>query len=202
MCEHGPVSRTTIIVLVALGAAGAGFALSSVAERLRGDDDGGNTSVAAGPQTAALAWRETYGSTGEQLVFTVESLDVLRAGWRARVGVENDTKVAWELNDPRATLDRSFGLMLFTTGKQEELDELNTSGELPEPRTATSFAPALPAILEPGDSWEGTMSASGSLVAGSWARVVFGTLVAVGNPPEELSDTVVWITDHAYHLEE
>jgi hypothetical protein len=116
--------------------------------------------------------------------------------------VENDTKVAWELNDPRATLDRSFGLMLFTTGKQEELDELNASGELPEPRTATSFAPALPTILEPGDSWEGTMSASGSLVAGSWARVVFGTLVAVGNPPEELSDTVVWITDHAYHLEE
>ncbi len=196
------MSRTTIIVLVALGAAAAGFAVSSVAESLRGDDDEGNTSVAAGPQTAALGWRETYGSPGEQLVFTVESLDVLRAGWRARVGIENDTKVAWELNDPRATLDRSFGLMLFTTGEQEELDELNSSGELPEPRTATRFSPALPTILEPGDSWEGAMSASGSLVAGSWVRVVFGTLVAVGNPPEELSDTVVWITDHAYELEE
>jgi len=196
------VSRTTIIVLVALGAAAAGFALSPVADRLRGDDEEANPSVAAGPQTASLAWRETYGSPGEQLVFTVESLEVLRAGWRARVGVENDTKVAWELDDPRATLDRSFGLMLFTTGKQDELDELNSSGELPEPRTATGFAPALPTILEPGDSWEGTMSASGSLVAGSFARVVFGPLVAVGNPPEDLSDTVIWITDHAYHLEE
>jgi hypothetical protein len=46
------------------------------------------------------------------------------------------------------------------------------------------------------------MSASGALVAGSWARVVFGTLVAVGNPPEGLAETVVWITDCAYRLEE
>jgi hypothetical protein len=26
--------------------------------------------------------------------------------------------------------------------------------------------------------------------------------VAVGNPPEGLAETVVWITDHAYRLEE
>lgn len=202
VCEHGPVSRTTIIILVALGAAVAGFAFSSAAERLRGDDETADASVAAGPQTAELGWRETYGSPGEQLVFTVESLQVLRDGWRARIGIENDTQLGWELDDPRASLDRSFGLMLFTTGKQEEFDELNANGELPEPRTATSFAPDLPAILEPGDSWEGAMSASGALVAGSWARVVFGTLVAVGKPPEELAETVVWITDHAYRLEE
>jgi hypothetical protein len=202
VCEHGPVSRTTIIVLVALGAAVAGFTFSSAAERLRGDDGAADASVAAGPQTAALAWRETYGSPGQQVVFTVESLEILRDGWRARIGVENDTDAAWELNDPRATLDRSFGLMLFTTGEQEELDELNASGDLPEPRIATSFAPTLPSILDPGDSWEGTMSASGALVAGSWARVVFGPLVAVGNPPEGLEESVVWITDHAHHLEE
>ena len=57
-----------------------------------------------------------------------------------------------------------------------------------------------PAILEPGASWEGTMSAEGALVAGSWVRVVFGTLVAAGNPPEELPERIVWITDHAYRL--
>jgi hypothetical protein len=45
------------------------------------------------------------------------------------------------------------------------------------------------------------MSAQGALVAGSWARVVFGTLVAVGKPPEELDEKVIWITDHAYELE-
>ena len=38
-------------------------------------------------------------------------------------------------------------------------------------------------------------------VAGSWARVVFGTLVAVGKPPEGLDEQLIWITDEAYQLE-
>jgi hypothetical protein len=45
------------------------------------------------------------------------------------------------------------------------------------------------------------MSARGSLVAGSWARVVFGTLVAVGKPPEGLEEMLIWITDESYELE-
>ena len=188
-------------MLVALGAAVAGFVFSSAAERLRDDDGTAGASVAASPQKAELDWRETYGAPGEQLVFSVDTLEVLRDGWRARVSIENDTSVAWELDDPNATLDRSFGLMLFSTGDKEELEELNSSGQLPEPRPATAFSPALPAILEPGDTWAGTMSASGALVADSWARVVFGTLVAVGKPPDGISETVVWITDHAYRLE-
>ena len=75
------------------------------------------------------------------------------------------------------------------------------SGTLPAVRAATGYAPDLPPILEPGASWEGEISARGALVAGSWARVVFGTLVAVGKPPEELDEMVVWITDNAYQLE-
>lgn len=196
------MSRTTVIVLVALGAAAVGFAVSSAAERLRDDEPATDASVAAGPQKAELGWRETYGPQGEQLVFSVEWLEVLRAGWRARISVANETSVAYELGDPRATLDRSFGLMLFASGAQEELDELNANGDLPEPRPATRFEPPLPAILEPGASWEGTMSASGALVADSWVRVVFGALVAVGKPADELAESVVWITDHTHQLKE
>jgi hypothetical protein len=55
-------------------------------------------------------------------------------------------------------------------------------------------------ILEPEASWEGEMSANGALVADSWVRVVFGTLIAAGKPPEGLDEVVVWITDHAYRL--
>ena len=194
------MSRTTIIVLVALGAAVAGFAFSSAAGRLRGADAAPDASVAAGPQSADLGWRETFGTGGEQLVFLVEWLEVTRGGWRTRIGIENSSSVPYELNDPRVTLDRSFGLMLFSSGEQNVLDDLNANGELPEPRPATAFAPSLPALLEPGASWEGTMSASGALVAGSWARVVFGTLVAAGKPPDELPERIVWITDHAYRL--
>jgi len=29
---------------------------------------------------------------------------------------------------------------------------------------------------------------------------MFGTLFAVGKPPEDMSDRVVWITDHRYQL--
>jgi hypothetical protein len=178
----------------------ASFAFSSVARTLREDQPDSTTSVAAGTQAAELRWRETYGQAGEQLVFSVESLEVMRSGWRARVSVENRTSVSYEVGDPRATLDRSFGLMLFSTGDPEELEERNANQTLPAIRTATRFAPALPKLLEPGATWEGTISARGSLVAGSWVRVVFGSLISIGNPPEELGDRVVWITDHAYRL--
>ena len=193
------MSRTTIIVLVALGATLAGFALASNAQRLTRSGDAPDASVAAGPQTADLGWRETYGSTGEELVFTVDSLEVTETGWRARIGVENLSSVAWEL-DPAATPDGTFGLRLFKTGDPDELDERNKEGTLPAVRAATLYVPELPTILEPKASWKGEMSASGALVADSWARVVFGTLIAVGKPPDELEEIVVWITDNTYRL--
>jgi len=195
------VSRTTLIVLIALGATFAGFVLASNAQRLSGDDAEVATSVAAGPQTADLDWRETFGSTGEQLVFTVARLDVTESGWNARIGIENDSSVGWELA-PGATPDGSFGLQLFETGDKQELEDRNRNGTLPAVRAATGYSPELPRILEPGASWEGEISARGALVAGSWARVVFGTLVAVGKPPEGLDEMLIWITDNAHQLDE
>jgi hypothetical protein len=194
------VSKTTLIVLIALGATFAGFVLASNAQRLGDDDPEIETSTAAGPQTAALGWREAYGTPGEQLVFTVSRLEVTEAGWSASIGIENDSSVGWELA-PGATPDGSFGLQLFETGDAEELEERNRSGTLPAVRAATGYIPDVPGVLEPGSSWEGEISARGALVAGSFARVVFGTLVAVGKPPDELDEQLVWITDHAYELE-
>jgi hypothetical protein len=194
------VSRTTLIVLIALGATFAGFVLASNAQRLSGDGSEIETSVAAGPQTAELGWRERYGTADEQLIFTVDRISVTETGWNARVGIQNDSSVGWELA-PGATPDGSFGLQLFETGDPEELEERNASRTLPAVRAATGYAPELPAVLEPGRAWEGVISARGPLVAGSWARVVFGTLVAVGKPPDELEELLVWITDHAYELE-
>ncbi len=195
------MSRATIVVLIAIGAAVAGFAFSSGAQRLRGDEPAAETSHAAGPQSATLGWRETYGPAGEKLVFTVESLSVTRAGWRVRLGVENTTSIPYEIGDPNATLDRSFGLMLFSSGEATELRARNQEGTLPAVRPAAAYEPELPLLLRPGDAWEGTMSASGSLVAESWVRVVFGALVAVAKPPEGLDEQVVWITDHSHELE-
>lgn len=193
------MSRTTIIVLIALGATFAGFVLASNARRLSGDDPAAAASVAAGPQTAELDWRETYGEGSEQLVFTVDRIEVTATGWAATIGIENSSSAGWELV-PNATPDGTFGLQLFDTADPEELAERNREGTLPAVRAATRFEPELIPILEPGARWEGRMSARGSLVAGATTRVVFGTLLTVGKPPKELDEKVVWITDHAYTL--
>ncbi len=193
------MSRTTIIVLVGLGATLAGFSLASNASKLRGSEDAPAASVAAGPQKADLDWREVYGPPGEQVIFTVKSLEITETGWRARIGVENASSVAWEL-DPGATPDGTFGLQLFKTGEPDELEDRNKDSTLPAVRAATLYKPELPKILEPKASWEGEMSASGALVANSWARVVFGTLIAVGKPPDELEEILVWITDNTHRL--
>jgi hypothetical protein len=193
------VSKTTTIVLIALGATFAGFVLASNAQRLRGDEPDVQPSVAAGPQSASLGWRETYGVPGEEVVFTVDSIEVTEHGWNARVGIENSSSVGWELA-PGATPEGSFGLQLFETGDKQELEDRNQNGTLPAVRAATRYQPKLPAILEPKASWKGTISAPGALVAGSWARVVFGTLLAVGKPTEGMEDVLVWITDSAYRL--
>jgi len=200
VCEHlRGLSRSSLIVLLALGATFAGFVLASNAQRLRGDDSDITPSVAAGPQTAELDWTEPYGPSGEEVIFSVDTLEVTDTGWKAQIGIDNRTEVGWELA-PGATPEGSFGLQLFETGDSQELDERNRRGTLPAVRAATGYTPELPRILEPGGSWKGTMSAHGALVAGSWARVVFGTLVAVGKPPEGLGEIVIWITDEAYHL--
>lgn len=194
------MSRTSLIVLIALGATFAGFVLASNAQRLSDGEPEAAPSVAAGPQVATLGWRETYGSGGERLVFTVDALEVTATGWSARVGIENASSVGWELA-PSATPDGTFGLQLFPTGDLEELEARNREGTLPAVRAAERYDPELPKILEPKDEWKGRISARGSLVAGASVRVVFGTLVAVGKPPSELSETLVWITDSAYELE-
>ncbi len=193
------MSRTSIVVLVALGATFAGFVLASNAQRLRADEPTPATSSPAGPQVAELDWRETFGSGNERIVFGVESLEVTETGWTARVSIENASSVGWELA-PNATPEGTFGLQLFETSDPQELEDRNRDGTLPAVRAATRYEPELVPVLDPGASWEGEIAARGSLVAGASARVVFGTLVAVGKPPKELSEKVIWITDHSYRL--
>ena len=192
------MSRSTVIVLLALGATFAGFVFASNG-RLRAGESDITATVAAGPQTASLHWTETFGDPGERLVFTVRSIQVTESGWNAQIGVENRTKVGWELA-PGATPEGSFGLQLFETGSKNELDRRNREGTLPAARAATRYVPELPHVLDPDASWEGTISAQGPLVAGSWARVVFGTLIAVGKPPKGFGERFVWITGHAHQL--
>jgi len=183
-----------VFVFVAVGAAIAGFAFSSNARR---DDAGaGSTSgssVAAGEQTAMLGWRETTGEQGEQLVFHVETLEVLRDGWRVELAIENRTSAAIRV---MSTQRQPFGLMVLSTGDYDAFEQMARDDELPAVRPAVRYEPRPPAILEPGESWAGAISAPGALVASGWVRVVFGGLVSVVRP----SESMAWITDHTYRV--
>ena len=88
VCEHlRRLSRSSLIVLLALGATFAGFVLASNAERLRGDDE--RPAERRGrPADRWLDWNEAYGE-GEPILFTVDRLEVTESGWRVQVGIDN-----------------------------------------------------------------------------------------------------------------
>lgn len=156
--------------------------------------------VAAGPQSARLDWVERFGSRGNRITFRVRSFAVLDDGWRAQVSLTNGTSVPLAVGERNASVDRVFGVMLFGTGDAAELERRNTAGELPAVRRADTIEPSLPDVLAPGATWSGTIGARGALAAGRFVRVVFGTLVPVGDPPPDYPDRLVWITDAAYEL--
>jgi len=152
----------------------------------------------AEPQRAELHWRESYPSSGQRLVFAVDSLEVTRKGWSADIAVTNSTRIPFELGavpDPFA-----FGLMLFANDDLAELEKAAETGGLPAPRVATEYDPPPPDVLAPKQTWRATISAPGSLAGGAYVRVSFGPLQAKGDPPEGMQPTVVWITDRSYRL--
>jgi hypothetical protein len=182
--------RRTALLALALALAGCG---QPAREQPRPE------ARAAGPQSVELGWRETYPArTSDRLVFAVDSLEVTGSGWSADVAITNSTSVPFDARPSEA--DSRYGLMLFATGDLSELEDSNRSGGLPRPRGAEAIEPLPPTVLAPGATWRARLSASGSLPAGSYVRVVFGPLVAQGEPPEEMEPMVTWITDRSYRL--
>jgi hypothetical protein len=156
--------------------------------------------VKAPPQTTELDWLERYPADQPALVFGVHSFTVTEDGWRAEISVQNRSDVSWAVDNPRYAADLQFGVMLFPNNDLEDLERRNREHDLPAIRPATAFSPSLPAVLRPGATWRGEMSAPGALAGGLWLRVSFGPFVSDGDPPPGAESPVVWFTDHAYHL--
>ena len=185
------LSVVAITIAIAIAIAGCGSTDLQVPATVR-----------APPQTARLAWDESYPSGGAALIFGVSSFTVTRSGWTADVSVENRSQVGWEVGDPRRAVERAFGVLLFPNDDLKELERRNRNGDLPAIRPATSYRPALPLVLRPGKTWKGTIAAPGALAGGLWVRLAFGTFVSVGKPPEGAQPQVVWFTDHAHQLDQ
>ncbi len=190
MCDDArmPWARSALLALAA-------------AALLAGCDSGGAPPLPTGPappQSEALDWVERFPADGPALVFSAHLFEVTSAGWRAEIELANDTSIPWEIQESPAT---QFGVMLFPTDEVSEVEHRSRNDDLPGLREAQSLEPTPPATLRPGKSWRGTMSAPGSLAAGLYVRIVFGRLVAVGDPPTGMPAQFSWITDHAYRLE-
>jgi hypothetical protein len=190
VCEHAPMPpvRSALLVLAAATLL-AGCGSSQTAPLPPGP---------APPQEANLHWLERYPDTGPALVFRAEHFEVTRTGWRAEIGLENQTSTTWRLVETPTT---GFGLMLFPTNDESDVESRSSGGDLPGLRSAQSFNPLLPPSLVPGSSWHGTIAAPGPLAVGLYARVVFGQLVAEGDVPKGMPAQFSWITDNAYKLE-
>ena len=180
--------RFLLGLLLAGGLAGCGEATEEPLPAVR----------SAEPQAVELGWRESYPPRGPRLAFGVERLEVTTEGWSAVVSIKNGTRIRFELG--KHPLQLAFGLMLLEDGSLATLEEANRSGELPPLRAADEIVPPPPLVLAPGQTWRATISAPGSLADHAYVRVVFGTLVATGEPPEEFPANLVWITDKAYRL--
>ena len=152
----------------------------------------------AEPQRAELDWRESYPSSGQGLLFTVDSLQITRKGWSADIAVTNATTIPFTLGGGSGPL--VFGLMLFANDNLDQFKAAADNGRLPVPRLGTQFDPAPPDVLAPNQTWRTTMSAPGSLADGSYVRVSFGPFQAKGDPPKDMHSIVVWITDRSYQL--
>ena len=155
---------------------------------------------AAAPQTASLDWVERFPADGPALVYTVEQLTIDRDGWKVKLGIENKTDRRYAIPSVTDPAGRTFGVMMFESGELEDLTTRSKTGDYPVLRPAQTVVPPLPAVLDPGDAWHGTIAAQGSLPAEKWLRVVLGPMTVVGDVPKDVPTDVVWITDHAHLL--
>ena len=119
-------------------------------------------------------------SAGEQLVFTVDPLEVTETGWSARVGIEN--RLVGRLG-ARTGCDAG-GLVrppALRDGRQGGARGAEPSRHAPGGSRGDPLrARAADASSSPGLLGRRRSRRRGALVADSWARVVFGTLIAVG----------------------
>ncbi len=155
---------------------------------------------AAAPQTASVGWVERFPESPAALIYDVKILRIKAESWEAEIAIENLTDRTYSIPAVTSAASRVFGVMMFASGDLADLKRRSETADYPAVRGAQTVVPELPPVLEPGESWAGTIAAAGSLPAEKWLRVVFGPLTVKGDVPKGVPAEVIWITDHAYQL--
>ena len=173
-----------VITLIICGAGLAAFGCGGEA----------NQAEPARSRLLVLNWSEAVGKPGERMLVRVASVTVLAGGWTVRASIENDTAAPLFLGRPHSDEPATFGLVAATSTRER--------GSVPVGLTATTYAPPLPRILDPGESWSGTFSGRGVVRTGTHVRIAFGTFWAYGGVRIAGSRRMLFrvFTDHAVTL--
>ena len=193
------MSRSSLIVLLALGATFAGLRARherAAAARRRSDVA---PSVAAGPQTATSAGPSRT-ARREQVVFTVDRLEVTETGWkRARRRSTTDRRSAGSSHRVRRRKARSASSSSRPATPRSSTSATGAAPCRPSvPRRTTrrsSRGSSSPERRGKGRCPREGHSSPGAMRASCSARSSPSEIL-----PRVSSEMVVWITDHAYQL--
>jgi hypothetical protein len=150
------------------------------------------------PQTVELGWRETARVEKRPILeFEVESIRLRPRGWTVRGSVTNRSPVRFSILAPDAIeileerkQDWTWFGLTWTTAAGVKIVH------------AEAYRPALPKILEPGQTWRGSFSGPAFAVQGRPIRVTFGMFVPRSAPPRHYPAQIGWITDHYVFVED
>ncbi len=155
---------------------------------------GTSSSSPAEQRSLELDWHETTGRADARLIVDVRRLVIRRNGWSVEAGVTNRTGVGLLIGRPHHTGGTEFGVLLVEDRSTDAIDKAGPGF------FASTFRPALPSLLNPGQAWRGTFSGRGRLASGRFVRVELGRFTTVGGPRGGLPWRFRYITDHVRRL--
>ena len=152
-----------------------------------------SSAESARKQTIELAWHETPGVPGNRLVVDVQRLVIRRDGWTVAASSENNTHGILTIGRRHRLDGTEIGLLVLPSRSPHTVEKAGPG------IFATSFAPAAPRRLAPGERWKGTFSGPGPIPVGGYVRIELG-FFGTSRPKPPLSREFRYITNHALHL--
>jgi peptide/nickel transport system permease protein len=148
-------------------------------------------SLLTGPiRTVRAGWSETRPLADGRMIFRVRAIEIGRKGWLVRGSVENRSRTSFTIAFGRSAAQLA-GFSVLAPG---------TLGLQVLP--ATTFRPALPTELRPGETWTGSFAGSSALPQGTLLYVGFGYFVPAGrNSDPRLGARgggFNWLTTHTF----
>jgi hypothetical protein len=162
---------------------------------------GAALALVAGAQakTLKLNWREkTTGDSYPRMTFTVKALTIVGNKWSYVASVTNNSKnrVTIGPGSPTEPGQYRFGLIIPNKPKN---DCNPVYAICPAPRAplagSQSTKPRLPHVLNPGQTWRGTVSGTKAIPRGVLIRIAFGYFTDATAP-----QGFAWVTQNTFKL--